>query len=362
MRGGAQKTNYLFLFLVLVLLVFGLNILFASTSFSARLEFGDPFFFIRKQLLYASVGVALLVILSYFPISFWERSAWGIYVAAAILLLLVFIPGLGYKAGGAWRWIRFGGFSMQPSDIARFAIVLVVARVYAGEKSDRWSHHLIALMAVMLPVLLIYKEPDLGTAVHTLLFSGLLLIVAGFPFLILFLAGIVAVPTVLFSLSEYQWERISAFLDPGAHRWDSAYQLIASYKSFLAGGLLGQGLGEGLRRHNLQARHTDFILAVISEDTGWVGITFVLLLYLSLIVIALRTLPGVADPFARYAGTGIILLFSTQALMNIAVTMGLMPTTGINLPLVSYGGTSLVLYLSMFGVLLGILRLAGQRG
>jgi len=355
---GKVKNWYILFGLILLLVGMGLNILLASTSYLGRVSFGDPFHYVKKQSLFIFLGIVVFFVFSHISFHVWKKLAWPIYFLSLVLLLLVFVPGVGHEAGGASRWIRIAGLSMQPSDIAKFAVILVLARIADPHEFLQWKQSIVAILVVALPILLIGVEPDLGTALHLLATSGVFLLFIGISIPVLTASVLVSLPLLFLSLSmvSYRWNRIKAFLNPWKYRFEEAYQLIASYKSFLAGGLWGQGLGEGFRRHNLQARHTDFILAIVAEDLGFFGIAVVLLLYVFISVYALLLLRKVDVKFGRLLGTGIILLFTIQALINVAVTMGVLPTTGINLPLFSYGGTSALTYLGMMGVVVNVLK------
>lgn len=356
LRTVHARTDYFLFFLILLLVGLGLNILLASTSYEASVAYGDPYYFIKKQSVFVLLGCLAMIGFSQISYKIWEKMAWPFFAASIILLVLVFIPGIGKEAGGAHRWISVAGISIQPSDPARFGLILILARMYTHGDSGGPVKNGLALLFVIIIAFLIKKEPDLGTSIQTMAFSGVLLIMAGYPVYILLISGVLGMPIMLLTMSAYQWDRIMAFLNPYKYRFESAFQLIASYKSFLSGSFWGQGLGEGLKRHNLQARHTDFILAVVAEDLGTIGIILVLSLYLLICVYSLVKLMKIEDKYGRLLGTGIILLFIVQAIMNVAVVMGLLPTTGINLPLISYGGTSILSYLAMFGILLNILK------
>lgn len=368
-----RKSPYLLFTLILVVTGLGLNILLASSSFLAQLAHGDPAYYFSRQLVFALIGIALMIIFSQVHYEVWKKAAWPLYFGGLVLLLMVFVPGVAKTAGGASRWLDIAGFSLQPSDPAKFAVVLIVARLYSnfyggaaqegaqgaaqGEASI-WQIHAAAGALVIVPAVLIGMEPDFGTALHLVFAASLLMVLAGLPLFPLFIAAFLSLPIVYYNLIKvpYRWNRIKAFLDPYQYRFEGAYQLIASFKSFLSGGLWGQGLGEGLRRHNLQARHTDFIFSIVAEDLGLVGVVFVLGLYFFIAGYALYLLADVEETFGRLLGSGIILLFIIQSILNVAVAMGLLPTTGINLPVFSYGGTSMLTYLGMFGILLNILK------
>ena len=359
LNSDSKFKSWYFLFgLILLLVGMGLNILLASTTYLGRVSFGDPFHYVKKQAVFIFLGIVVFFIFSHLSYHIWKKLAWPIYFLSLILLLLVFIPGVGHKAGGASRWIHILGLSIQPSDIAKFAVILVLARIADPHEFLQWKQSVVAIFVVALPILLIAVEPDLGTALHLLATSGIFLLFIGISIPVLATSALITLPLLFYSLSmvTYRWNRIKAFLNPWEYRFQEAYQLIASYKSFLAGGLWGQGLGEGFRRHNLQARHTDFILAIVAEDLGFFGIAIVLILYVIISVYALLMLKNVEVKFGRLLGTGIILLFSVQALINVAVTMGVLPTTGINLPLFSYGGTSALTYLGMMGIVVNVLK------
>lgn len=355
---NSKNTSYILFTLVVFLIFFGLNILLASSSFLARQEFGDPYFYLKKQAIFAIVGIFILITISRIPYSLWKKFAWAFYIISIILLLMVFLPGVGKKAGGAYRWINLGIFSMQPSDLVKISLILVLSRLYANDSFQGIKKILITMGIIALPVFLISSEPDFSTSMHILFSVFLFLFLTDFPISIMFLLSLSSLPVVYYGIIQvpYRWDRIKAFIDPYKYRFEGAYQLVASFKSFAAGGLFGQGLGEGIRRHNLSARHTDFILSVLAEDLGFSGIFITFIIYFSVILYSIYKLSFVTDPFGRLLGSGIVLLFGIQVAMNISVTMGLMPTTGINMPFMSYGGTSLVVYSSMFGILLNILR------
>lgn len=352
--------NLILFSLVLVLLVIGLNILLAASSFLARQSYGDPFFFLKKQLIFAVVGFIIFMLAIRTDAEVYSRYAWILYGISVILLALVFVPGIGKKAGGASRWISLAGFSIQPSDIARFSLILVIARIFSDQKERQSGQMFAVLAAIVLPVFLIAIEQDLGTALHIVITIGALLTMTNFPLRmhLIILGSSLAALIYMVLYVPFRLERLKGFLDPWAHRYESAYQLVASLKSYLSGGVFGNGLGEGLRRHNLQARHTDFILAIVAEDLGAIGITIILALYFGITVYSLYLLRRVENTFLRLLGTGISFSLIFQVIINTAVTMGLMPTTGINLPLFSYGGTSLIMYLFMLGVLLSVCKKA----
>jgi len=358
-----NPTN-LFLFgLIIALVAFGLNVLLASSSFMAREQFSDPYFFLKKQAFAAFIGFLGMLAMTQIDPNRYRHLAWPIFAIAVFALVLVFIPGIGRRAGGANRWIAFGGISVQPSDFAKIALVLVLARIYSQTSADGVQRvdlrlSLLTLFIIAVPAFLIAIEQDLGTAIHLVLTASALLFFTRYPLTmqLMALAASVAAVTYIILKTPFRLTRIKAFLDPWESRYDAGFQLVASMKAFLAGGLTGKGLGEELVRHHLQERHTDFILAIVAEDLGALGVIVLLAGYFAIATYGLVLASRLRDDFMRLLATGILLCLIIQVIINCAVTMGLLPTKGINLPLLSNGGTSLVVYLVMCGMLLSALR------
>lgn len=361
-----NPTN-LFLFgLIIALVAFGLNVLLASSSFMAREQFSDPYFFLKKQAFAAFIGFLGMLAMTQIDPNRYRHLAWPIFAIAVFALVLVFVPGIGRRAGGANRWIAFGGISIQPSDFAKIALVLVLARIYSQTSGDEKQGvqrvdlrlSLMTLFIIAVPAFLIAIEQDLGTAIHLVLTASALLFFTRYPLTmqLMALAASVAAVTYIILKTPFRLTRIKAFLDPWESRYDAGFQLVASMKAFLAGGLTGKGLGEELVRHHLQERHTDFILAIVAEDLGALGVIVLIAAYFTIASYGLVLASRLRDDFMRLLATGILLCLIIQVIINCAVTMGLLPTKGINLPLLSNGGTSLVVYLVMCGMLLSALR------
>lgn len=358
-HAGQPNATDLFLFTAIILLVaFGLNILLASSSFMAREQFSDPYFFLKKQAFAAFIGFLGMLAMTQIDPEKYRHLVWPAYALTLVLLVLVFVPGIGRRAGGANRWIFVGGLSVQPSDFAKVSVVLVLARIYAQTKQVDFRLGITTLLIIALPAFLIGIEQDLGTAIHLVLVAGALLFFTRFPLTMQFGALMAVLGAVGYVIvkTPFRLTRIRAFLDPWESRFDAGFQLVASMKAFLAGGLTGKGFGEELVRHHLQERHTDFILAIVAEDFGAVGVIALLSAYFFIATYGLVQAARLRDDFMRLIATGLLLSLILQVIINSAVTMGLLPTKGINLPLVSNGGTSLVVHLVMCGMLLGALR------
>lgn len=361
-----NPTDLILFGLIIALVAFGLNILLASSSFMAREQFSDPYFFLKKQAFAAFLGFLGMLAMTQIDPDRYRHLVWPIYAISVFLLILVFVPGIGRRAGGASRWIVVGGLSVQPSDFAKVALVLALARIYSqapfdaaqGRREVDLKLSMMTLLIIAVPAFLIAIEQDLGTAIHLVLVASTLLFFTRYPLTMQFAALVsgVAVVTYVIIKTPFRLGRIKAFLDPWESRYDAGFQLVASMKAFLAGGISGRGLGEELVRHHLQERHTDFILAIVAEDLGAIGVIFLLGTYFVIATYGLILASRLKDDFMRLMATGFLLCLILQVIINSAVTMGLMPTKGINLPLVSNGGTSLLVYLVMCGMMLSALR------
>lgn len=361
-----NPTDLILFGLIIALVAFGLNILLASSSFMAREQFSDPYFFLKKQAFAAFLGFLGMLAMTQIDPDRYRHLVWPIYAISVLLLILVFVPGIGRRAGGASRWIVVGGLSVQPSDFAKVALVLALARIYSqapfdaaqGRREVDLKLSLMTLFIIAVPAFLIAIEQDLGTAIHLVLMASTLLFFTRYPLtmqLAALVSGVAVVAYVIIK-TPFRLGRIKAFLDPWESRYDAGFQLVASMKAFLAGGITGRGLGEELVRHHLQERHTDFILAIVAEDLGAIGVIFLLGAYFVIATYGLILASRLKDDFMRLMATGFLLCLILQVIINSAVTMGLMPTKGINLPLVSNGGTSLLVYLVMCGMMLSALR------
>jgi cell division protein FtsW len=281
------------------------------------------------------------------------------------LLVIVLIPGIGRVAGGARRWIPLGVVNFQPAELAKVALVLYLARSLARQRekvrlfSIGFLPHVVVTLALVGLCLL---ERDMGTGVIMLLVLFTMLFAAGARISYLVACALLAIPIGwrLIAGTPYRMERWLAYLDPWGHRNGVGFQLVESLLGIGNGGWIGQGLGQGKGKlFYLPAAHTDFIAAVIAEEVGLLGIGVLLLLYVLVIWRGLRAALHAGEPFGAYAALGLTTLFGGQALLNLAVVFGLVPTKGLTLPFVSYGGSSLMTLLAAAGILLSI---SGDRG
>jgi cell division protein FtsW len=345
---------------VLLLTGFGLVMVYSASAVTADARLHDQFYFLKRQLVATAVGMVLLVAFLQLGYRRLQSLAIPLLFAVLVALVLVLIPGVGRVAGGARRWIDLGVMSFQPAEAAKVVLVLYLARSLARKKervrifSIGFLPHVVVTGVLVLLVLL---EKDLGTAVILVLLLGALLFAGGVPVGYLLGAALLAAPVAwkLVAGTPYRMARITAFLDPWQHRDGIGFQIVESLIGIGNGGWLGQGLGEGKGKlFYLPAAHTDFIAAVIAEETGLLGMALLLLLFGVLVWRGLRATFAAPDAFGCYLALGITLLIGAQGLVNLAVVLGLLPTKGLTLPFVSYGGSSLMTMLAAAGVLLSV--------
>jgi cell division protein FtsW len=350
---------------VLALAAVGAVMVYSASAVTAEAKVHDQFYFLKRQLVAAGVGVLLLAAVVKVGYRRLEALAVPFLLLTLLALLAVLIPGVGRSAGGARRWLDLGVVSFQPGEAAKVALVLYLARSLA-RKRDKVRLFSIGflphLLVTGLLAALCLAERDLGTAVVLVLLLLTLLFAGGARLGYLVGALLLSIPVAwkLVAGTPYRMQRIAAFLDPWQHREGIGFQIVESLIGIGNGGWLGQGLGEGKGKlFYLPAAHTDFIAAVIAEEAGLLGVAAVLLLYAVVVWRGLRATYNAPDAFGCFTALGVTTLLGAQALINLAVVFGLLPTKGLTLPFVSYGGSSLMTLLLASGILLSV---SGGRG
>lgn len=352
---------------VLALLALSIVMVYSSSSVVALTVYDDPAYFVKRQTLWALVGLAVMTAALFTDHRVFadQRALVGLVVITVVLLALTLVPGIGKTINGAQRWIRLGGLTFQPSELAKFVIAVYVSYALAkkGERIREFANGLLPpLIMTGMFMVLVVLQPDFGAAVTIGSVAVILLFAGGARMLHLGGIAALALPLVVLAIarSPYRLRRIFSFLDPWADPQGAGHQIIQSFLAFGSGGVFGRGLGEGRQKLLfLPERHSDFIYAVIGEELGLVGALGVLTLFFLVLVRGIRIVRATGEPFGRFLALGITLIICLQGLMNMAVVSGLIPTKGIALPLVSYGGSSLVVTLGAVGVLLNISKEAG---
>ena len=358
MQGKIWPERILF-FSTIFLVLTGVVMVYSASSIMADKRFGDSFFFLKRHTVYAMLAIAAMIAVARVDYRKIEKLVYPLLVFSMFLLLLLLIPGIGTEVGGATRWLRIGPFSLQPSEPAKLAVIFFLALSFSHKKdmTDFKTGFLpyIVVMALFLSLMLL--QPDFGTAMT----------LAGIVFVMLFVAGarlvhlgglsavMVFAASMLIAGSEYRKKRILSFIDPWSDPQDTGFQIIQSFLAFGSGGWMGRGLGEGRQKlFYLPEPHTDFVLPVIGEEIGFIGLVAVIVLFVLIVMVGIRAALKAEDEFGRYLAIGITSMIALQAIINMGVVMGLLPTKGLPLPFVSYGGTSLIVNMIGVGILLNI--------
>ena len=357
---GRTSGDLTLLSVTLLLAGIGLVMLYSASSIMAEVRYQDSMYFFKRQVVFTVAGLILLFFVKNVHYSLYRRLIYVILGLSVLSLCLVLVPQLGHKAGGARRWLHLGGFSVQPAEFAKLALIMFIAYSLA-KKHERLHEFGVGFLPHAIVcgvfVLLIYKQPDLGTAVYFALLTFTLLFVAGVRLRHLVGSALALAPLLVLAVTrkDYRWGRVLAFLDPWRDPTSSSFQLLHSLLAFGSGGLIGAGLGSGKQKlFYLPEPHTDFLLAVIGEETGLLGICGVLFLYGILIWRGVHIALWASDRHGTYLAFGLTLVIGLQALINGAVVMGLVPTKGLPLPFMSYGGSSLCTNFLAVGILLNI--------
>lgn len=357
-----QTPDLILLGAILVLLTIGIVTVYTSSHVWAAYKYEDHLFFVKRQLLFAFIGVIAMYIISSIPYMTWRNYAKPILIVCFILLIIVKIPGIGIVRGGAQSWIGVGAFSIQPSEFMKLGLIIFLAvHLSVNQKYITYfkKGFLPVISLVFFVFALIMLQPDLGTGVVLVLTSMLMIFVSGARishFSGLALIGIVGFALLILS-APYRISRITAFLNPWEDPLGDGFQIIQSLYAIGPGGLMGVGLGNSLQKYfYLPEPQTDFIFAILGEELGFIGGIFVIGLFLVLFWRGIKIALTAPDQFSCYLALGIVAMLTIQVMINISVVIGLIPVTGITLPFLSYGGSSLTLILCSVGILLNISR------
>ena len=343
---------------VAILVLIGIVMVFSSSA--AYTEQNDSFYFLKRQILWCLLGTGLLLIAKNLDYHKFHQYTYPIMIFTFLLLVVVMFPEFSKKVGGARRWLAFGGFSFQPSELAKFTLVLFIAKslVKRADKLRSFAYgylpNLIVLGFFFIPI---FFQPDFGTVMVILAVTFTMLFIAGLRKKFLFLSILAIIPFIALAISfaEYRTRRIIAFLNPWEDPSGAGFQAVQSFYAFGRGGFWGAGLGESSQKlYRLPEAHTDFIFSVIGEELGFVGTTAIVLLFLIFIWRGFLTAYQAKDPFGTHLATGLTLLIGLQAFINLGVASGLLPTKGLTLPFISMGGSSMLVTMLSVGVILNI--------
>ncbi len=350
---------------VAALLSLGVVMVYSASAIVAAERFHDPSFFLKKQLFWALLGAAALLVALRFDYRRLQGLGWPLLAVAGVLLVAVLVPPLAQPVNGTRRWLRLGPASFQPAELAKLALVVYLAAHLAGHQ-DRLADFRRGLLPPLLVAgslaALVLAQPDLGNCLALLAVTFALLFLAGAPARHLGLLVGAALPLLAAAvwLAPYRVRRVMTFLDPWSDPRGSGFQIIQSWLALGSGGMLGRGIGESKQKlFYLPEAHTDFIFAIVGEELGFVGAVAVVALFAVLVWRGLRVGLRAPDPFGAYLALGITALIAVQTLVNLGVVTGSLPTKGLPLPFISFGGSALLVTMLATGVLLNISQHAG---
>ncbi|HYV46258.1 MAG TPA: putative lipid II flippase FtsW [Myxococcaceae bacterium] len=357
---GRLRFDPLLLASCLALTALGLVMVYSASAITAQERLGNAFYFLERQAVAALLGLVAMAVVMKLGYRKLARLSYPLLLVAVALLVAVLVPGVGTVVGGARRWIRVLGFGLQPAEVAKLAWIVYLAYSLAKkrEKVATFSVGFLPhLLVAGVLVALCMKEPDFGSSVVILFLLFVMLFAAGTKLSYLIGSILMAIPVAwtAVSSSPYRMARLMAFIDPMGHRHDSGYQVAESLMSIGSGGWTGLGLGDGRQKlFFLPEAHNDFIAAIIGEELGLLGVAAMIGLFAIILWRGLRASLHASEPFGTYLGLGITSLMGFQAVVNMGVAMALLPTKGLTLPFVSYGGSSLLMMMAAMGVLLSI--------
>jgi len=348
------------LFPVLFLVGIGIVMVYSASSALALKKFSTDYFFLKKQAFFALTGIIALVACRHFPYKYFRSLTYPFLILAIFLLVAIKLFGLGYSAGGSMRWLKIGSLTFQPSEFARFALI-----IYLAYSMDKKKENIKDFSVGFLPhflvlgifAALILMQPDFGSVVIFGVITWLMLFIGGarISHLLLSIAFILPAAYIFMISAEYRIKRILSFLDPWQYQTDEGYQIIHSLMAFGTGGIWGTGIGKGYQKlFYLPEPHTDFIFSVIGEELGLIGVLFIIALYAVIFWRGIIIARDAEDTFGAFIAAGLTTAIILQVCVNMGVTLGLLPTKGLTLPFLSYGGTSLLINMASIGILMNI--------
>jgi len=356
------------LFPVLFLVGIGIVMVYSASSAVALNMFGSGYYFLKRQALFALIGTVALVVCRHLPYNLYRSLTYPLLLLSMVFLAAIHISGLGYAAGGSTRWLRIGSFAFQPSEFARLALIIYLA-YSMDKKKELLKQFSIGFLPHMLVLsvftVLIFMQPDFGSVVIFGAMTWIMLFVGGVRLRHLLSTLILILPVAYYVMinAEYRLKRLLSFLNPWQYPADEGYQVIHSMMAFGTGGLWGTGIGQGYQKlFYLPEPHTDFIFSVIGEELGLIGVLVILGLYGWILWRGVTIARNADDTFGAYMAMGLTIAITLQVCINMGVTLGLLPTKGLTLPFLSYGGTSLILNMASMGILMNIAAPAMKAG
>lgn len=355
-----KKFDLLLFITIITISLFGIIMIYSASYIWAEYKFNDPFKFVKHQGLFFIIGIIMMLITSKIPYKVYFEKANTLLLISIILLILVIIPGIGTVRNGSRSWFGIGSFGIQPSEFAKLTLIIFTSKYLTkNEKNLKYiKKGVLPILGIVILVFgLIMLQPDFGTGMIILVSIIGLLFVSGVDFKFFIRLGLIGVVGIvlLIAIAPYRLERILSFLNPWSDPLGSGFQIIQSLYAIGPGGLFGQGFMNSRQKHfYLPEPQTDFIFSIISEEFGFLGILIVATLFTIIIFKGFKIAQNSGDKFAKFLAFGITFGLAFQAILNLMVVVGLIPVTGVTLPFLSYGGSSLLISMISIGILLNI--------
>lgn len=348
-----------FLSILAIIITIGLIMVWSASFILAAEKFGSSLHYIIRQLIYLCMAIGVAFTVSKTKFTFWLKYGYLINIAASMIVALTIIKGVGSAAKGASRWLTFGGMSIQPGEIVKFTVILSALSFFENWNKMDTKERLKHGGSLFLPLALLIKQPDFGSFSICFMVIAFVCFMSSFPrkyFYYSLMGGGIGGVFVLFS-QAYRVKRLLTYLDPWKNPQGSGFQIIQSYMAFANGSAFGQGLGNSNEKlFYLPEAHNDFIFSVIGEELGFIGVFLIICLFIAFIYFGFKVVLQVKDRIGIILGSSIIFVLGLQALLNMGVVLGLLPTKGLNLPFISYGGSSLICNFFGIGLLLSVVK------
>lgn len=355
-----KHIDYIFLISIIIVSIFGLVMIYSSSYIWAEYKFNDPYKYLKNQALFFIIGLIMIFLITKLDINILKKHANKILLISIILLILVLIPGIGRVRNGSRSWFGIGSLGIQPSEATKLALIIFVSK-YLTEKEKQMTNIKKGILPVILLTLfvfgLIMLQPDFGTGIIIVMSIMGLLFIGGVPFKFFLYLGFLGIGGIiaLIIMAPYRLKRILSFLNPWSDPLGSGFQIIQSLYAIGPGGIFGQGFLNSRQKHfYLPEPQTDFIFAIISEEFGFLGVIIVVGLISLIIYRGIKIAKNTNDLFSKYLSFGLTFCLAFQAILNLMVVVGLIPVTGVTLPFLSYGGSSLLITLCSMGIILNI--------
>lgn len=353
----SKEINFKLIFCVIILCCFGLVMQYSASRYNAFKETGDSLFYVKKQLIAFAVGIVALVSATKVNTEFYKKIKWYLLVVSIILLAIIFIPVLGVEKYGARRWLNLGLFTIQPSEFSKFGLIFFLAGYIHDHKLDKVRNLIIPLITTAIICVLIMLEPNMSITMLVGLSVLIMLVCGGIKARYIFALAVpvMILVAVLIFAEPYRVKRILAFINPWESSQDEGFQLIQSFYALSGGGVFGVGLFNSRQKFTfLPFAESDFIFSIIGEELGFVGSVLLIMLFIYVVFLGVKVAMSAKNVYSSLLAVGITSIIACQTLLNVAVVTGSIPPTGLPLPFISNGGSSLVVFLYAVGVLVRI--------